>query len=104
MGMDPTELVHRHYPGFRSIMLGGATFGYCSDLKGVKKFLNHILPDDVHDRTRGKFHTAVAKWPCLGFEFLGDFPSKEALINGVLCSMTLVPGFAWRPRARYPFN
>ena len=98
LGMDINEFANVHFSAFRSAMLGSCTFGFCSDLTVVRDFFDMILPEDAYLQATGKFTAVVAKWPTTGFAFLSTFDSNEELIDAMLCSMNLLPGFAWLPR------
>ena len=94
---DPADVLRNHFAATRRAMLRRPLCGFCDDLGPIRAFLEGLLPDDVHVRTRGRYHVIVSSWPCLGFRVLRDFASKEELIEAVLCSCSLL-GFVWRPR------
>eukprot|EP00812_Abedinium_dasypus_P002178 NODE_1265_length_1189_cov_247.433862.p1 GENE.NODE_1265_length_1189_cov_247.433862~~NODE_1265_length_1189_cov_247.433862.p1 ORF type:complete len:358 (+),score=55.83 NODE_1265_length_1189_cov_247.433862:125-1075(+) len=86
----------KHYLEFEDQMVQSPCGGLLDNLQPVRRYLERLLPTDVHLRLKGRLHVVLSPWPCLGYHFLSEFRSKEEVIDAVLASCTQ-PGFVWRP-------
>jgi len=61
-----------------------------------------VLPEDAHERASGVLHLAVTRLPRFELRVVSSFPSREALLDGLVATMA-IPGhgvpFAHRTRA-----
>jgi len=71
--------------------------GLLSNMEPLRKYLENMLPEDIHVRATGKLAVVITSWPYLGFHFLNKFTSKDVLIDAVIASCRF-PFLSWRPQ------
>jgi hypothetical protein len=59
--------------------------------------LMRILPANIHRLASGRLFVVVSSWPWLGFRHVSEFPTKQALVDAVVCSCRF-PVLVWRPQ------
>ena len=65
--------------------------GLCGISDWVKEALDEVLPEDIVERTRGRFSVGFTKYPCGTFIFKHEFENRIDLINAVVSSCTTPP-------------